>query len=161
MKKVFALLFTTCILLQTFAVGIVTPPKNAKDFFIPIGTTGQQISLMELSQLDVKSFETLSGKHLGFMDRMGFKLAQRDLRKSINEDGTINSKKLTRFMKRVQDHSTGFHIGGFALGFFVGLIGVLIAYLINDDNKPNRTKWAWIGFGIYVVLILALYAAMI
>jgi hypothetical protein len=29
---------------------------------------------------------------------------------------------------------------------------VLIAYLIKDDIKPNRVKWAWIGFGIRTVL---------
>jgi hypothetical protein len=160
MKKFFALLFTISVMFQSFAVGVVLPPKNANDVYLPIGITGQRISLMTLSQLDIKTFETLSGRHLGFMDRIGFKIAQRDLRKSIKEDGTINSKKLNRFLKRSEDHSTGFHIGGFALGFFVGVIGVLIAYLINDDNKRNRAKWAWIGFGVYVALVIALVATM-
>jgi hypothetical protein len=47
----------------------------------------------------------------------------------------------------------------FALGFLLGLIGLLIAYLINDDYKHNRVKWAWIGFGIVVVLNIILIAA--
>jgi len=159
MKKVFAFFLTFSLLVQSFAASIATPPKNAADILLPIGASGQRISLLELSQIDIKNFEALSGRHLKFADRIGFKLAQRDLRKSIQEDGTINSKKLTRYLKNA-DHSTGFHFGGFALGFFVGIIGVLIAYLINDDNKQNRTKWAWIGFGIYVVLLLAFVAAM-
>lgn len=60
------------------------------------------------------------------------------------------------------DHSTGFHFGGFALGFFVGLIGVLIAYLIRGDEAVdrNRRKWAWIGFGVYVLLLVALIVAL-
>ena len=96
---------------------------------------------MNLSTIDVKDFENLSGRHLKFFDRLGFKLAQKKLRNSINADGTIDNKKLNKFLNQ-GDHSTGFHLGGFALGFLVGLIGVLIAYLINDDNKQNRVKWA-------------------
>lgn len=155
----FTLFLAVSMLVQSFAVGIVTPPKNAYNVFIPIGTKGQRISLIALAQVDIKTFETLSGRHLGFVDKIGFKIAQRDLRKSISEDGSINSKKLNRYLKS-EDHSTGFHIGGFALGFFVGLIGVLIAYLINDDNKRNRVKWTWIGFAVGFLLTIALYASI-
>ena len=133
--------------------GRISLPKKASEVFLPIGSSGQKISLMNLSTIDVKDFENLSGRHLKFFDRLGFKLAQKKLRNSINADGTIDNKKLNKFLNQ-GDHSTGFHLGGFALGFLVGLIGVLIAYLINDDNKQNRVKWAWIGFGIAIVLYL-------
>jgi hypothetical protein len=151
MKKVFALFLALTLFLQSFASSAVTPPKNANEIFIPIGTTGNRISLMALSQIDLKTLETLTGRRIGFVNKISFKLAQRNLRKSIHPDGTVNAKKLKRFISD-GDHSTGFHGGGFALGFFVGLIGVLIAYLIKDDIKPNRVKWAWIGFGIRTVL---------
>jgi len=134
--------------------------RNAANVYIPVGTTGKQISLLDLSTINVKNFENLTGRHLGFLDRIGFKIAQKKLRKSISPDGTINSKKLNKFLYN-GDHSTGFHLGGFALGFFVGLIGVLIAYLINDDYKRNRVKWAWIGFGVYVVLVVALLVVLL
>ena len=58
------------------------------------------------------------------------------------------------------DGRSGFNPGGFALGFFAGLIGVLIAYLIKDDHKKNRTKWAWLGLGIAVVLTALAYAVV-
>jgi hypothetical protein len=161
MKKLFALLLLSSFSLQSFAVGIVTPHPKAAEVFFPIGTTGQRISLLELSRIDVKNFETRTGRHLGFMNRMGFKLAQRNLRNSIKPDGTIHSKKLERYLKKGGDPSTGFHMGGFALGFFVGLIGVLIAYMIDDDYKRNRVKWAWIGFGIFAVLYIALVVALL
>ncbi len=135
-------------------------PKQASEVFLPIGSTGKTISLMDLSKIDIKDFEALSGRHLKFFDRLGFKLAQKKLRKSINSDGTIDNKKLNKFLDQ-GDHSTGFHLGGFALGFFVGLIGVLIAYLINDDYKSNRVKWAWIGLGIGVVVSLIIVLAYI
>ncbi len=43
----------------------------------------------------------------------------------------------------------------------MGLIGVLIAYLINDDNKSNRVKWAWIGFGAFVVIYLVILLSVL
>ena len=52
----------------------------------------------------------------------------------------------------------GFQAGGFFLGFLLGLIGVLITYLINDDQKRNRVKWAWIGFAIWIGILGVLLA---
>ena len=159
MKKVFALFMALTMLATTFAsVGVTTPPQKASELFIPIGNNGQKISLMELSQIKVKDFEALSGRDMKFSDKVVFKLAQKEIRKSIRPDGTVNSKKLASVIKKV-DGTTGFHIGGFALGFLLGLIGVLIAYLLNDDKKSNRVKWAWIGFGVvFVIYLLALLA---
>ena len=59
-------------------------------------------------------------------------------------------------MERCAHRSPQLHLGGFALGFFIGLIGVLIAYIIEDDYKRNRVKWAWIGWGVFVVFYVAL-----
>ena len=56
------------------------------------------------------------------------------------------------------DGTTGFHSGGFFLGLLVGLIGVIIAYIIKDEKKKNRVKWAWIGWGVWVVIALILIA---
>ena len=162
MKKILFLLVAFGVYAtSSFAFsGFTSSPKRASEVFLPIGSSGQKISLMDLSTINVKDFETLSGRHLKFFDRLGFKLAQRKLRYSINADGTINSKRLIKFMEQ-GDHSTGFHLGGFALGFFVGLIGVLIAYLINDDNKRNRVKWAWIGFAAFLVIYLIIIASVV
>jgi hypothetical protein len=159
MKKIFILFVAFSLTTTAFAFsGFSFLPKKASEVYLPVGSGGQKISLLDLSKIDVKSFEILSGRHLNFFDRLGFKLAQKKLRKSINADGTIDNKKLNKFLAE-GDHTTGFHLGGFALGFLVGLIGVLIAYLINDENKKNRVKWAWIGFGIGLVLYLIIILA--
>lgn len=123
---------------------------------IPIGTTGQKISLLDLSRMSVKDVQAFTGKKMSLVDRIGFKTAQHKLRQSINPDGTLNTKNFQKAAKKAGDGTSGFHIGGFALGFLLGLIGVLIAYLINDDKKQNRTKWAWIGLGVAVVLYILL-----
>lgn len=151
MKKILFFITACAFFASSFATsGFVVAHKKATEIYLPVGNTGQKISLMDLSTIKVKDFEFLTGKHLKFFDRMGFKLAQKKLRKNINADGSITNSKYEKFFS--EDHSTGFHLGGFALGFLVGLIGVLIAYLINDDNKQNRVKWAWIGFGVFVVV---------
>jgi hypothetical protein len=152
MKKILILFVAFSLVTTSFgSSGFSVLPKKASDVYLPIGSTGQKISVLDLSRINVKTFESISGRHLNFFDRLGFKLAQKKLKKSINADGTIDNKKLNKLLA---EGETGFHLGGFALGFLVGLIGVLIAYLINDDKKKNRVKWAWIGFGVWIVILL-------
>lgn len=162
MKKLLLLLTAVCILTNSFASFIVKPvPKKATEIFIPVGNTGQKISFQELSTINLKDFEKLTGRHLNFLDRLAFKAEQKKLKNSINADGKINNKMLLKMMGD-GDHSTGFHLGGFALGFLLGIIGVLISYLSHseEDLKRNRIKWAWIGFGVQAVLgIISLLAA--
>jgi len=124
--------------------------------YLPIAKN-VQISLKELSLISVKDYEKLSGKHLNFFQRFTFKAGQKKLRNSFAADGTITNKKLLKAMSD-GDHSVGFHLGGFALGFLLGLLGVLLAYVIggDEDVKKNRVKWAWIGFGLFVVFYLIL-----
>jgi hypothetical protein len=163
MKK-FLLFFVAVVLLTTSFATTGTrnvPAKKATEIYLVIGKNGEQISLMNLTQISVKDYQTVSGRHLTVFEKAAFKLSQRKLAKCINTDGSINNKKLLKLMDD-GDHSTGFHLGGFALGFLLGLIGVLLAYVVNDnENKPNRVKWAWIGFGIFVVLYIALLIAVL
>lgn len=161
MKKFLALCMALLILSQSFASFTVpVPPKKASEIFVPVGKQGKKISLLTLSQISIREFEQQAGYDLKLMDKVTFKLAQRDLRKTINPDGTFSNKKVQKFLKWFGGE-TGFHVGGFALGFLLGLIGVLIAYLINDDYKKNRTKWAWIGLVSFLVIYLALILALI
>jgi hypothetical protein len=136
-----------------------SPVMKATDLRLPVGHTGKFINLQDLATIKVADFEKMTGKKMGFLRRMEFKLAQRDLRHSINKDGTVDSKKLARLASGYYDDDNSFHFGGFALGFFLGLIGILIAYLINDDNHHRRVKWAWWGFGIWIALLLVIVAA--
>ena len=139
----------------------ITPAKNpvkANEVYLPVGKNGQLISLMDLSQICVKDFENLTGKKMKFFDKLNFKIGQRELKKSINSDGSFNKTKIEKYFSRA-DVTSGFHLGGFALGFLLTIIGVLIAYLIKDDKKQARVKWAWIGFAISLVIIIIAAAA--
>jgi hypothetical protein len=172
MKRLTTLLAAFLFVASSFAAAIVVPATGspaavapaatpaplikASDIRIPLNNTGKFISLQELADLKVADYEKLSGKKMNWIHRLEFKLAQRKLRRSINEDGTINNRKLAEMAGKRADGETGFHVGGFALGFLLGLIGILIAYLINDDKKSNRVKWAWIGLAAWLVIFLLL-----
>jgi hypothetical protein len=162
MKKLIFLLTSLLFITSSFGTSSVLSPKKIKasELYLPIDKTGKKISLMELSTIGVSDLQTLIGKKMNFAEKVSFKITQKRLRNSINPDGTIESRRLQKFFQK-RGGETGFHFGGFALGFFLGLIGILIAYLIKDDYKQNRVKWAWIGFGIGVVisLIIALSTA--
>lgn len=156
MKQLF--LFSAALLLFTisFASNNLTskPAVKASEVLIPIGNSGQTVSLLDLSNMSAKEYQSLSGKKMNFFDRIGFRVAQRQLKRNIDEDGTINSAALAKQFEKREDVTSGFHLGGFALGFFLSVIGVIIAYLINDDKKPARVKWAWIGAAISLVLYI-------
>jgi hypothetical protein len=133
---------------------VEVPVLNANQILLPVGNTGQTISMMDLAHISVKDFQTLTGKKMKIWDKVGFKIAQKKLRDKLNDDGTIKTDVAKKLAKKMADGPTGFHLGGFALGFLLGLIGVLIAYLINDDKKSNRVKWAWLGLAAWLVILL-------
>lgn len=161
MKKAVTLLAVLTIFTGVYAASNYSIPSKgplkATEIYLT-GVDGSYVSLFEFSSMTAKEYEKFSGKHLNFFGKVSFKLSQRKLKNSIAPDGTVTNKKLAKaFM--APDNSTGFHIGGFALGFLLGPIGVLIAYLIKEGGasvSSNRIKWAWIGFGIGVVLYLLL-----
>ncbi|MEO8406714.1 MAG: hypothetical protein ABI480_19025 [Chitinophagaceae bacterium] len=159
MRKVILLLTCVCLVANSFAISTISKPAtepspvNATKIFLPVGNKGEKISLMELSTIKVRDFEKLTGKKMNLLDKVGFKLSQRKLRSGIRADGSLNNKKLEKAFKKGSGTSD-FNIGGFALGFLLGLIGVLIAYLIDDEKKRNRVKWAWLGFLVWILIVI-------
>src|SRR5688572_24556199 len=97
MRKSFILFSALFIYSTCFAAfEIKNPAIKAAEIFLPIGKTGQKISLMELSTVTVTDFERLSGRHMKFFDRLSFKSHQKKLRNSIAKDGTIKNKRLIK-----------------------------------------------------------------
>ena len=128
-------------------------PLKADEVYLPVGKTGHLISLMDLSRISVKDFETLSGEKMKFFEKVHFKVGQRELKKSINEDGTFNRKSIEKYLTRPPVGGGGvFSLTGLLLGLFLSLIGVLIAYLITGSDKKSRITLAWIGAAISLVV---------
>lgn len=127
-------------------------PLKADEVYLPVGKTGRLISLMDLSRVSVKEFETLSGKKMKLLDKVNFKLGQRELKKSINPDGSFNKKSIERYLAKPVGPGGGFSLVGLLLGLFLSLIGVLIAYVIAGSGNRSRVTWAWIGAAISFVV---------
>ena len=154
MKKL--LFLSTAVLILSASFASTTPIKprlKASEIMVPIGN-GLKISVLDLSRISIKEVQELRGEKMKFADRLAFKAAQKKLRNNINPDGTLDNR-LVKNLKKAEGEGGGFHLGGFALGFLLGLIGVLIAYIINDDLKKTRVKWAWIGFVVFLAIYLA------
>jgi hypothetical protein len=163
MRKILFLGTALFVFTASFAAANVELPSlRADQMFFPVGKTGQKISYAQLATISVKDLQTLTGKKMNFVERLNFKLAQSRIKRSIATDGTIKNKKIVKFFtKRGAGPDSGFHALGFILGFFLSGLGVLLAYVINDDDdKRNRVKWAWIGFGIGAVLYILLWVAV-
>lgn len=159
MKQTLTLFLAIFILTSAFAKTniVVLPEKpaklNANQILIPIGKNGEEVSLVDLSRMKVKELEAITGKKMKFADKIGFTIAQKQLRNSISSDGTITNQKLNKVFEK-ENGSSYFHLGGFALGFLLSIIGVLIAYLLKGENRHARVKWAWIGFVASLVIWL-------
>ena len=163
MKKIIFLSITLYFFTNSFAAFEIKPSlKKADEIFLPINKN-IQISLINLSFISIKDFENLTGKHLNFIERIGFKAGQKKLRKSINPDSTINNKQLFKLTNTKDNHSIGFNVGWFFIGWFLSILGVVLAYALEADEpiKKNRIKWAWIGFGIATLSSLLLILIII
>ena len=163
MKRISLIVLSLVVLLSgAFAMtptSVVPKLLKAADVMIAVGKDGKKISLLDLSKMSKDELEKATGRKMNFPESLAFKGAQKKLRKGINAEGYVTNKKLKKMF--YSDGETGFHLGGFALGFLLGLIGVLIAYILNDEKKQNRRKWAWIGLGVAVVISIILVAAVL
>ena len=88
MKKTFILFLLIAVVSSTYSstnsipVSSTNPSIKATEVYVPIGKNGQLISLMDLSEISVKDFESLSGKKMKMMEKVNFKMKQRELKKT-------------------------------------------------------------------------------
>tara|TARA_B110000977_G_scaffold77886_1_gene104891 strand:- start:12 stop:371 length:360 start_codon:yes stop_codon:yes gene_type:complete len=73
---------------------------------------------------------------------------------SVEEDSSDNSIWTQMTVKPYK-----FHLGGFIAGFFLGLTGVGLVYLLNKD--PDARRSAWYGLGVIFVLFLILISWLV
>lgn len=127
----------------------------ASEVMMPLFSTGQFISVEEFIKLTPKSYRQIAGKKMSLKEKIGLVLGKRSLKKMINKDGTMNTAKMKR-----GGLWGGFqwHWGGFALGFFLNILGPIVALFFNDDYKWDRF-WTALHTAVYVWLILVIIVA--
>ena len=108
----------------------------------PLNLRSEEVFL----SLTPKKYTELTGKKMTLFQKVSLKIAQHKVRRLIKKGKTVD---LNAFSKEVD--TSNFNVGGFVLGLLLSIIGVIIAYLIGDGNV---VKWAWIGFAIWVGIVL-------
>jgi hypothetical protein len=100
MKRILTLSLALSLLTTSFAAGtsvIVNPKKpspNANRILLPVGKNGEKVSLMDLSVMKAKDYETLTGKKMNLKDKLAFTIIQKKLKNSISTNGDIKTKML-------------------------------------------------------------------
>lgn len=141
LKPALATLLFFFVMQSAFSAFIYSKPQTQeKPKQATTMTVAQQRLFMEqFIKLTPKEYGVMRGKKLSLVEKVEFKLLQR------------------KFKKKLEDDSSGFNLGGFALGLLLGVIGVLLAYIFSQDR--NFRKWTWIGWGVWVVLLLIIFIA--
>jgi hypothetical protein len=154
MKKISLVIATLLIAFSLSASAIFSGNPSADNVMLPLFHSGKTISLAKFMTLNASEYKTLTGSKMTFKEKVTLKLFQRHFKNSINSDGTVDLKKFR------QDQGDASHaIGWFLLGFLLGIIGLIIALVINDDNRRDRIRWTLIGWGVWVALLVVLFAA--
>jgi hypothetical protein len=104
------------------------------------------MNVEEFLALTPKKYKELTGEKLSLTQKISLKLAQKKIRKALKNNESVDSITMANAVD-----TSDFNIGGFVLGLLLSVVGVLIAYLIGDTSV---IKWAWIGFGVFLVIFL-------
>jgi phosphate-selective porin len=152
MKRIFALLIATIMLVSVTQAGIIAAPVSTDPVATNVSTADA------LGNMDAKTFLTLTpakvkeitGKKMTLKEKIGLKLAQRHVKRELKKGHEVNVAEALRA-------EGNFNWGAAALGFFLGLIGVLIVYLAFKNDKETARKSAWVGFGIWVAVWLLVF----
>lgn len=105
-----------------------------------------KMSVEEFLSMTPKKFKQMTGEKLSIPQKISLKLAQRKIKQAVKNKEAVDEKVMATAID-----TSDFNIGGFILGLLLSVVGVLIAYLIGDTTV---IKWAWIGFGIFLIIFL-------
>ena len=139
MKRLFTIL-ALCfgVLMSTNSFAAVVEPANSQQETVT--QKSPSITIEDIKTLSAKEIEEKIGQKLNWKQKLAIKLTKNKLAKADKAED------------KPAEISGGFGIG-LLLGFVLGLIGVLLAYLVFKDKQT--IKGSWIGvLGLIVLIIL-------
>lgn len=105
-----------------------------------------EILIKQFLSLTPKKYYELTGKKMKLSQKISLKLAQHKVKRMIKKGKPVDLVAMSKELD-----TSDFHLIGFVLGLILSLIGVLFAYLVDDESM---IKWAWIGAGIGAIIFL-------
>lgn len=145
MKRLFTIL-ALCfgILMSTNSFAVVGVPANSQQETVT--QKSPSISIEDIKTLSAKEIEEKIGQKLNWKQKLAIKLTKNKLAKADKAED------------KPAEISGGFGIG-LLLGFVLGLIGVLLAYVVFKDKQTIKGSWIGLVAVIALILILTLVAA--
>jgi hypothetical protein len=141
-------MLTLALLVFTFSTSALTLPsaEPVPKSETTVSSPFAKMTVEDFLSLTPKKYRELTGEKLSLTQKISLKIAQKKIRKAVK-----NNEKVDGIVMAEAVDTSDFNIGGFVLGLLLSVIGVLIAYLIGDTSV---IKWAWIGFGVFLVIFL-------
>ena len=158
MKKSFcysvtALVFTMalCVLFSPQARAfVIVGPYSSPTLTSPALKTAQfgaypNLTTQELLNLSPKTYQQITGQKLTIKQRIVLFMTKKALKKQMQAGLDPDPQKV------VEDVKAQFNWGAFALGLFLGLIGLLISFAFKDKNA---WRYALMGWGMFILILL-------
>ena len=126
---------------------VSNPVTETKPIDKPIDPAMNALLVQQFLKLTPEKYYQMTGKRMKLSQKVSLKLAQWKIKRMLKKGKTVDLMA----MRQKGIDTSDFNIAGFLLGFFLSLIGVLIAYLLDDEAI---IKWAWLGAGLSAILWL-------
>lgn len=139
-------LFTLIVLFPFQSEAVIKPVDSQKSFFQEKFGVDNIQAFLNLNPVDIAK---TTGKKLNFKEKIVLKLTQRKIKKKIKKGASFNIKT------EYENASGNFNVGGFLLGFFIPVIGSLLAILFGG----NAFKSSLLGLLCFIIALVIVVAA--
>jgi len=139
-------LFTLIILFPFQSEAVIKPVDPQKSFFQEEFGVNNIQDFLNLNPADITK---IKDKKLNFKEKVILKLTQRKIKKKIKKGASFNIKT------EYENASGSFNVGGFLLGFFLPVVGSLLALLFGG----NAFKSSLLGLLCFVIAVVIVVAA--
>lgn len=110
----------------------------------PLVETLQGLQADQIDDLRIADLQAMAGVKMTFRQKMAFKIAKAEYQWQKRKGADLN------FADHYDHTERHFSIVGFLLGFFLGLIGVLIALLLGG----NAFRSSLLGLLCWIIILL-------